>query len=90
MKNSFPIYWIYEGKKHTGYAQFHEASTGSNAFITFDPDLKDGNDGYAFEWLDAVQLPGGEDELRKVWEDLLSDAEASEDGCLDITYCELT
>ena len=37
----------------------------------------------------AANLKRGEDELRKVWEDLLSDADASEDGCLDVTYCDL-
>lgn len=89
MKTEIRIYWVSEGEERTGYAAFNEASAGCNAFITYEPDPKCGDAGIAFDRIDADQLPGGEDELREIWEDLLSDAEASEDGRLDVTNLEL-
>lgn len=90
MKNRFPIYWIYEGKEHTGYAAYNEASTGCNAYIAFSTwqnESKTASE--TFDRIDADQLPGGEAELREIWEDLLSDASASEDGRLNVTDIEL-
>lgn len=90
MKTTFDIYWIFEGEEYTGYAAYNEATDHYNAFITFEPDVVGGNAGNPFDRLDADDLEGGEDELREIWEDLLSDAEASEDGRLNVTYSSLT
>lgn len=85
METIIPIYWIFEGKEYDGYAVYNEASENDNAFITYES-----AENKALERLDAYQLEGGEDELREIWEDLLSDAEASEDGRLDVTNSSLT
>lgn len=89
MKNEIRIYWVSEGEERTGYAAFNEASTGCNAFITYEPDPKCGDAGIAFDRLDADQLPGGEAELREIWADMVAEAEASEDGRLDVTSSPL-
>lgn len=90
MKNAIEIYWIHEGSEYEGFAGFNEASTGCNAYIAFSTwqnESKTASE--TFDRIDADQLPGGEDELREIWEDLLSDASASEDGRLNVTDIEL-
>ncbi|MDD6612593.1 MAG: hypothetical protein PUE91_10345 [Clostridiales bacterium] len=90
MKNAIEIYWIHDGRECEGFAGFNEASTGCNAYIAFSTwqnESKTASE--TFDRLDADDLEGGEDELREIWEDLLSDAEASEDFRLDVTYTEL-
>lgn len=90
MKTDIEIFWIHEGKEHKGFAGFNEASTGCDAYIAFSAwqnESKTASE--TFDRLNANQLPGGETELREIWQDLLSDAEASEDGRLDVTNLEL-
>ena len=89
MKNEFPICWIHEGEEHEGFAVYNESSDGD--YITFNAQ-QNGIEGasMAFDRLDADDLEGGENELRSIWQDLLSDAEASEDFRLDVTYTELS
>lgn len=90
MKTDIEIFWIYEGKEHKGLAQFNEASTGCDAYIAFSAWQNESETASeTFDRLNANQLPGGETELREIWQDLLSDAEASEDCRLDVTYTEL-
>lgn len=89
MKNEFPIYWIHEGEEHEGFAVYNESPNGD--YITFNAQ-QNGIEGasIAFDRLDADDLEGGENELREIWEDLLTDAETSEDFRLDVTYTELS
>lgn len=88
MKNEFQIYWIHEGEEHEGFAVYNESRDGD--YITFNTWQNESkNASIAFDRLDADDLEGGEDELREIWEDLLSDAEASEDFRLDVTYTDL-
>lgn len=88
MKNEFPIYWIHEGEEHEGFAVYNESPNGD--YITFNAWQNESKSAsIAFDRLDANDLAFGENELREIWEDLLSDAEASEDFRLDVTYTEL-
>ncbi len=90
MKTDIEIFWVHEGNKHEGFAAYNEASPGCDAYIAFSAwqnESKTASE--AFARIDADQLPGGEDELREIWEDLLSDASASEDGRLNVTDMEL-
>ena len=88
VKNEFTIYWIHEGSEHEGLARYG-ACDGYDAYIAFSTwqnESKTASE--TFDRLNANQLPGGETELREIWEDLLSDAEASKDCRLDVTYME--
>ena len=88
MKNEFPIYWIHEGEEHEGFAVYNESPNGDYiAFNAWQNESKSAS--IAFDRLDADDLEGGVNELRNIWQDLLSDAEASEDFRLDVTYTEL-
>lgn len=88
MKTEFPIYWIHEGEEHEGFAVYNESPNGD--YITFNAWQNESKSAsIAFDRLDANDLAFGENELREIWEDLLSDAEASEDFRLDVTYTEL-
>ena len=88
MKNEFQICWIQDGEEHEGFAVYNESNDGD--YITFNAWQNESKSAsIAFDRLDADDLEGGENELRSIWQDLLSDAEASEDFRLDVTYTGL-
>lgn len=88
VKNEFPIFWIHEGMEYEGFAAYNESDDGDFiTFTTFQNESKSATT--PFDRVNADDLEGGEDELREIWEDLLSDAEASEDFRLNVTYTDL-
>lgn len=88
VKNEFNIHWIHDEKEYEGVAVYNESDDGD--FITFETFQNESKSATTpFDRVDADDLEGGEDELREIWEDLLSDAEASEDFRLDVTYTDL-
>ena len=88
VRNEFTIYWIHEGEEYEGFALYNESRDGD--YITFNTWQGEGkNASTDFDYVDADWLECGENELREIWDDLLSDAETSEDLRLDVTYTEL-
>lgn len=77
MKKEISIYWVHEGREYTGYAAYE------------DDCIKYVNEnGETFEILYADQLP--EDmALEEIWNDMISETEASEDGRIDVTHSPL-
>lgn len=77
MKKEIPIYWVHDGRKYIGCAM-HEGDC-----IKY---VNKRNE--TFESLSADQLP--EDmSLEEIWCDMVTEAEASEDGRFDVTNSPL-
>lgn len=84
-KNDLTIYWVDEdGKEKEGRAGFNCSDNGS--YITYED-----NDypGIVFDSIYANELPGDELQLLRIWDDMVSEAESSEDGRLNVTNVPL-
>ena len=83
--NDLTIYWVYdEGKEKEGRAGFNCSDNGS--YITYED-----NDypGIVFDSIYGNELPGGELQLLNIWEDMIAEAESSEDGRINVTNIPL-